>query len=879
MKKKTKYGIRKLALGVGSVIIGATFLSTQSVAAEEQDKSVIENQLSLIDTSIDTKPVSTTSLTDEVDHTVNSSNNNLPENLYSERSANTLQNNEIVLDIKNVKTDSTNNQSIDLSSQLSNLKELTDATVQIDFKTSENTPNFYNLFSASSNSHVNEYFTVAVNHEVAVVEGRGPSGEQFYDNYNNAPLKITPGQWNNVTVTIDSKANQGNGQVRVFVNGVLSMTSQKSAKFLKDMPDLTNLQLGKTKRENQSVWGADIEFKKVSVFNRVLTPNEIRDYNQTIERQNTLELATKDIIISEKINVFESGYNGQANKNGIKNYRIPALIKTDRGTLIAGADERRLHASDWGDIGMVVRRSTDNGKTWSNRIDIVNLRDNPRAKNENEGAPVTIDMALVQDPVSKRIYSIYDMFPEGRGIFGMTSKKEQAYVKIGNNSYQVLYKDGDSKLHTIRENGIVYNAIGQKTDYRVVVNPVKPKYSDLGDLYQGEKLLGNIYFTTEKTSPFRIARDNYLWLSYSDDDGKSWSVPRDITPMVKQDWMKFLGVGPGTGLVLSHGAHAGRIIIPTYSTNYSSHLSGSQSSRLIYSDDHGLTWHSSHAVNDNRLIDGNRIHSSTLNNSRAQNTESSVVQLRNGDVKLFMRGLTGDLQVATSKDGGKTWLPEVKRYSEVTDVYVQLSAITTYQDGNEYVLLANAKGPGRTNGYIHLAKVENNGDLTWLAHHLIQSGQYAYNALQQIGDREFGLLYEHNENGQNYYTLSFKKFNWNFVIQNTKITVPNKPVQTTASVVNNKPKFTTRIEQRTEQISYNTIERKSFKLVQGQRHVVKNGQKGERIITLENTYDSNGKLVSSKTLKTEVIKNAVDQIIELGTRRARLIRRPIYWRR
>lgn len=138
MKKKTKYGIRKLALGVGSVIIGATFLSTQSVAAEEQDKSVIENQLSLIDTSIDTKPVSTTSLTDEVDHTVNSSNNNLPEDLYSERSANTLQNNEIVLDIKNVKTDSTNNQSIDLSPQLSNLKELTDATVQIDFKTSEN---------------------------------------------------------------------------------------------------------------------------------------------------------------------------------------------------------------------------------------------------------------------------------------------------------------------------------------------------------------------------------------------------------------------------------------------------------------------------------------------------------------------------------------------------------------------------------------------------------------------------------------------------------------------------------------------------------------------------------------------------------------------
>ena len=33
-----------------------------------------------------------------------------------------------------------------------------------------------------------------------------------------------------------------------------------------------------------------------------------------------------------------------------------------------------------------------------------------------------------------------------------------------------------------------------------------------------------------------------------------------------------------------------------------------------------------------------------MNNPGAQNTESTVVQLNNGDLKLFMRGLTGDLQ-------------------------------------------------------------------------------------------------------------------------------------------------------------------------------------------------------------------------------------------
>ena len=124
-------------------------------------------------------------------------------------------------------------------------------------------------------------------------------------------------------------------------------------------------------------------------------------------------------------------------------------------------------------------------------------------------------------------------------------------------------------------------------------------------------------------------------------------------------------------------------------------MSGSQSSRVIYSDDHGETWQAGEAVNDNRPVGNQTIHSSTMNNPGAQNTESTVVQLNNGDLKLFMRGLTGDLQVATSKDGGATWEKDVKRYADVKDVYVQMSAIHTVQNGKEYIVLSNAGGPGR----------------------------------------------------------------------------------------------------------------------------------------------------------------------------------------
>ena len=53
-----------------------------------------------------------------------------------------------------------------------------------------------------------------------------------------------------------------------------------------------------------------------------------------------------------------------------------------------------------------------------------------KAKDPNIGSPVNIDMVLVQDTETKRIFSVYDMFPEGKGIFGMSSEREVAYKEI-----------------------------------------------------------------------------------------------------------------------------------------------------------------------------------------------------------------------------------------------------------------------------------------------------------------------------------------------------------------------------------------------------------------------------------------------------------------
>lgn len=768
-ERKCRYSIRKLSVGAVSMIVGAVVFGMSPVLAQEgasEQPLANETQLSgesstLTDTE-KSQPSSETELSgnNQEQERKDKQEEKIPRDYY----ARDLENVETVIEKEDVETNASNGQRVDLSSELDKLKKLENATVHMEFKPDAKAPAFYNLFSVSSATKKDEYFTMAVYNNTATLEGRGSDGKQFYNNYNDAPLKVKPGQWNSVTFTVEKPtAELPKGRVRLYVNGILSRTSLRSGNFIKDMPDVTHVQIGATKRANNTVWGSNLQIRNLTVYNRALTPEEVQKRSQLFKRSDLEKKLPEGAALTEKTDIFESGRNGNPNKDGIKSYRIPALLKTDKGTLIAGADERRLHSSDWGDIGMVIRRSEDNGKTWGDRVTITNLRDNPKASDPSIGSPVNIDMVLVQDPETKRIFSIYDMFPEGKGIFGMSSQKEEAYKEIDGKTYQILYREGEKGAYTIRENGTVYTPDGKATDYRVVVDPVKPAYSDKGDLYKGDQLLGNIYFTTNKTSPFRIAKDSYLWMSYSDDDGKTWSAPQDITPMVKADWMKFLGVGPGTGIVLRNGPHKGRILIPVYTTNNVSHLNGSQSSRVIYSDDHGKTWHAGEAVNDNRQVDGQKIHSSTMNNERAQNTESTVVQLNNGDVKLFMRGLTGDLQVATSKDGGVTWEKDIKRYPQVKDVYVQMSAIHTMHNGKEYIILSNAGGPKRENGMVHLARVEENGELTWIKHNPIQKGEFAYNSLQELGNGEYGILYEHTEKGQNAYTLSFRKFNWDFL--------------------------------------------------------------------------------------------------------------------
>lgn len=84
-----------------------------------------------------------------------------------------------------------------------------------------------------------------------------------------------------------------------------------------------------------------------------------------------------------------------AGEAGYAIYRIPGLVCTSKGTLLAYCEARKT-GSDWGDIDLMVRRSTDGGKTWSPSKPLgerpANAQRNPAAVARRQGKDGAITM-------------------------------------------------------------------------------------------------------------------------------------------------------------------------------------------------------------------------------------------------------------------------------------------------------------------------------------------------------------------------------------------------------------------------------------------------------------------------------------------------------
>jgi len=107
----------------------------------------------------------------------------------------------------------------------------------------------------------------------------------------------------------------------------------------------------------------------------------------------------------EKVEVFPPGLNG------IARYRIPGIVVTTKGTAMAYCEARKNNSSDWGEIEVHLRRSTDGGMTWQPSQHIAHKADriegNPRKKTGGEHEQTVNNPVAIVDRDTGTIQFLY----------------------------------------------------------------------------------------------------------------------------------------------------------------------------------------------------------------------------------------------------------------------------------------------------------------------------------------------------------------------------------------------------------------------------------------------------------------------------------------
>ena len=338
--------------------------------------------------------------------------------------------------------------------------------------------------------------------------------------------------------------------------------------------------------------------------------------------------------LAQKVNINKTilWEKGIGNYN---NYRIPSIITSKKGTLLAFCEARE--SGDTGDIDVLMKRSTDNGITWSDESivwsDGENTCGNPTPVIDNETGRIWLFLT---------------------------------WNHGDDNETQIIHKK--SKL------------------------PRLP------------------------------------YLSFSDDDGLTWSEPKNMNDSCRNPSWGWYATGPGVGIQIKKGKFKGRLVIPSNHSyddingeirngpfNYGAHV--------LFSDNNGSSWE----ISDSIFPGCN---------------ESQIVELENGDLMMNMRSYNNQFSRAysISNDGGYSW-SKIKHDYQLVESKCQASILNygMFNKKNMYLFSNPAVPVGRTNMTI---KTSFDNCKTWINSKVIHSGPSAYSCLTKLPNGNIGIFYE-----------------------------------------------------------------------------------------------------------------------------------------
>lgn len=422
---------------------------------------------------------------------------------------------------------------------------------------------------------------------------------------------------------------------------------------------------------------------------------------------------------------------------GSAQFRIPAVVTLSDGTIVAAADARWNTCADGCGLDTIVSISEDGGSTW--RFTYANyLGDNGNSVNVYSSAFIDPGL-LAKDDV---IYLLVDLWPGGVALNSAKYRPvpSTGYDENGRLLLRTYATDSyDYRLGDYDENGMakIVRVDGQEVpDYTV------DRWFNL--YWRGESIHSNLFYFT---APFRVCPTSYLYLTKSEDKGKTWSAPIMLNPMVKNSSEPFYGIGPGRGLV----TESGRMMFPCYYYNR-----GEQGMSFIFSDD-GENWNRTPTLGFN------------------QSSEAQLVELSDGTIRAFFRNWMSRLCYADARWNGENYVwgeivkTDAELFGRASNCQIAALKHSSTIDGCDVLLAAcptntgHHTDSGRCNGAIHVFLYNPATGETRLHKVTPVNGEndfYAYSCLTELADGSVGLLYE-SESDINF---NWKVFPYNILI-------------------------------------------------------------------------------------------------------------------
>ncbi|MEU0583718.1 sialidase family protein [Streptomyces sp. NPDC006132] len=342
----------------------------------------------------------------------------------------------------------------------------------------------------------------------------------------------------------------------------------------------------------------------------------------------------------------------RAGREGYASFRIPAVVATGTGTLLAFCEGRVGSRDDFGNIDVVLKRSTDGGRTWG--------------------------------------------------------------------PLQVAARNGDA----------------------LTGNPAPVV------LHTGRVLLvhvRNAALATEdaiRRGKVAAADGRRVWVQHSDDEGLTWSAPREITQETKKPQWRWYATTPGHAIQLS----TGRVVVPA---NHSLPPTGTDNGtegrynggHCLLSDDEGATWRIGY-VDDNTdgYINAN---------------ETTAAELPDGRVYFNTRNDSpspGTRADAHSADGGQTLVKAFRPQAGLSAPVCQASVLQLRDP--DVLLYSGPADPGFR--ALMTIRASTDGGTTWRPAHTVDGLPAAYSDLVRVDPDTVGLLYETGDFSA-YETITFRR--------------------------------------------------------------------------------------------------------------------------